>query len=362
MHCWSAPRTICSQPPAPRYASSFVPIALDATYSFGSNLTGVGVYSREILYGLAAGHPNEEFLFCYRPHRFLPSYREKLPPNAVRRLLIDTPPGDLFHALNQRVDAKARRTVCTFHDLFVMTGEYSTAEFRARFTDQARRAAERSDVIIAVSHFTAEQVRDLLGVMESQIRVIHHGVRMPAGMDDSLRENLILTVGAIQKRKNVARIVKAFEQMPAGWRLTIAGSPDGFGAAEELRAVEESPRRAEIDVPGYVSAGELESLYRRAKVFAFPSLDEGFGMPVLDAMAHGIAVITSNVSAMREVARDAAMLVDPLSADEIAAAMKRLVEDDALRMDLVRRGRERAALFTWESAVEKTWRVYDEIR
>ena len=319
------------------------------------------MYSHEMLYGLAAGHPNEEFLFCYRPHRFLPSYREKLPPNAVRRLLIDTPPGDVFHALNQRVDAKARRTVCTFHDLFVMTGEYSTREFRERFTDQAKRAAERSDVIIAVSRFTADQVRDLLGVAASRIRVVHHGVRMPPAIEDSTRENLVLTVGAIQKRKNVARLVKAFESMPAGWRLTIAGSPDGFGAAEELRAVEESPRRADIDVPGYVSADELESLYRRAKIFAFPSLDEGFGMPVLDAMAHGIAVVTSSVSAMPEVAGDAAMLVDPFDVDAIAAAMKRIGEDNGLRTDLVRRGRERAAQFSWESAVEKTWRVYHEV-
>jgi glycosyltransferase involved in cell wall biosynthesis len=339
-----------------------VPIALDASYSLGSNLTGVGVYSHEMLYGLAGSHPDEEFLFCYRPHRFLPSYREKLPPNAVRRLLIDTPPGDVFHALNQRVDAKARRTVCTFHDLFVMTGEYSTAEFRARFTEQAKHAAEMSDVIIAVSQFTADQVRDLLGVEESRIRVVHHGVRLPSSTDGFNRENLVLTVGAIQKRKNVARLVKAFEQMPQGWRLTIAGSPDGFGAAEELRAVEESPRRAEIDVAGYVSADELESLYRRAKIFAFPSLDEGFGMPVLDAMAHGVAVVTSNRSAMPEVAGDAAVLVDPFNVDEIAAAMKRLADDDGLRADFVKRRRERAAQFTWESAVEKTWRVYDEIR
>jgi len=280
----------------------------------------------------------------------------------VRRLLIDTPPGDVFHGLNQRVDVKARRTVCTFHDLFVMTGEYSTAEFRARFTEQARRAAGMSDMIVAVSQFTARQVRDLLKVPEQRIRVIHHGVRAPVAIDDSARENLILTVGAIQTRKNVARIVKAFEQMPAGWRLAIAGSPDGFGAAQELRAVDESPRRAEIDVPGYVSATELERLYARARIFAFPSLDEGFGMPVLDAMAHGVPVITSTSSAMPEVAGDAALLVDPLDVDAIAAAMRQLGEEEALRIDLARRGRDRAAQFTWESAVEKTWRVYDEIR
>src|SRR5579875_2938130 len=110
-----------------------MPIALDATYSLGRNLSGVGVSLRRILACLAAADRDETFFYCYRPHRFLRSYRERIPPNAARRLLIGAPPGDLFHALNQRVDRPARRTVSTFHDLFVLTGDYSTPEFRARF-------------------------------------------------------------------------------------------------------------------------------------------------------------------------------------------------------------------------------------
>ncbi|MEI9812862.1 MAG: hypothetical protein WDO18_09410 [Acidobacteriota bacterium] len=112
-------------------------VALDATYSIGRNLSGVGVYSRRILHGLTALHPETSFYFHYRPHRFLRSFREALPPNAHRRLLRGAPGADIFHALNQRVDARGRRTVSTFHDLFVMTGDYSTPEFRARFTEQA---------------------------------------------------------------------------------------------------------------------------------------------------------------------------------------------------------------------------------
>ncbi len=212
-------------------------IALDATYSLGRNLSGVGVYSREMLHGLAAAHPEEEFLYCYRPHRFLRSYQDKLPPNAVRRLLAGAPPGDVFHALNQRLDARARRAVTTFHDLFVITADYSTPDFRARFTAQARRAAELSDAIIAVSHFTATQVESLLGVPADRIRVVHHGVRI-APESSTAREKLVLFVGAIQRRKNIARLVKAFERLPDPWRLALAGAPDGFGAAEELRAVD----------------------------------------------------------------------------------------------------------------------------
>jgi glycosyltransferase involved in cell wall biosynthesis len=334
-----------------------VPIALDATYSLGQNLSGVGVYSREMLYGITAAHPRDEFLFCYRPHRFLPSYREKLPPNAVRRLLIDTPPGDIFHALNQRLDAKAARTVCTFHDLFVMTGEYSSPEFRDRFTQQARRAAEMSDLIVAVSHFTAGQVRDLLRVPADRIRVVHHGVKIPAPRD-TVRENLVLFVGAIQKRKNIGRLVNAFRALGPSWRLVLAGAPDGHAADEELRAAAES----NIEVPGYVSAADLDSLYRRAKIFAFPSLVDGFGMPVLEALAHGVPVVTSQGSALPEVAGDAALLVDPFDTAAIAAALVKLADDDALRAHLARLGLERAKQFTWESAVDKTWRVYSELR
>ncbi len=335
-------------------------IALDATYSLGRNLSGVGVYSREILFGLACAHREEKFLFSYRPHRFLRSFQEALPPNARRRLLRGVPRADLFHALNQRVDLRARRTVSTFHDLFVMTGEYSKPDFRSRFTAQARSAAEQSDLIIAVSRFTASQVEQLLGVEPARIRIVPHGVHLPAPREQA-RENLVLSVGAIQRRKNVARLVKAFETMPAGWSLVLAGAADGYGAAEELRAVERSPRRADISVPGYVPAASLESLYRRARIFAFPSLDEGLGMPVLEAMAHGAAVITSNRSALPEVAGEGALLVNPEDIDDIATALARLAADEVLRERLAARGLERARQFTWESAVERTWAVYREL-
>jgi glycosyltransferase involved in cell wall biosynthesis len=336
-------------------------IALDATYSLGRNLSGVGVYSREMLFGLARAHPSEKFLFCYRSHRFLRSFLDRLPSNASRRILTGEPDATLLHALNQRVDERATRTVSTFHDLFVMTGDYSTPEFRARFTEQARNAAERSDLIIAVSQFTAGQVEALLRVKKSRIRVIPHGVRMPGAIPEDRRRNLILTVGAIQKRKNIARLVQALERTPPGWRLAIAGAPDGFGAAEELHAVERSQRRSDIDVLGYVSPEELESLYTQARIFAFPSLDEGFGMPVLEAMAHGIPVIASDRSAIPEVAGGAALLVLPDDVDELGQGLRRLAEDSRLRAELARLGLERAAAFTWEAAVERTWGVYREL-
>ncbi|MEO8098832.1 MAG: glycosyltransferase family 1 protein [Acidobacteriota bacterium] len=336
-------------------------IALDATYSLGRNLSGVGVYSRKILFGLALTYPNEQFYFHYRPHRLLPSWGESLPSNAHRRLLSGAPRADLFHALNQRVDAPGKRVVSTFHDLFVMTGDYSTPEFRQRFTVQAREAAQRSDLIIAVSRFTAGQVEALLHVEPSRIRVIPHGVD-PAAASTAAREQIVLSVGAIQRRKNTARLVQAFEALPAGWKLILAGAADGFGAAEALAAVDASSRASDIEVRGYVSDQELESLYTRAAIFAFPSLDEGFGMPVLDAMARGVPVVTANRSAMPEVAGGAAVLVDPESVEAIAHALRSLAIDEASRENLAQRGRARALQFPWDAAVRNTWRVYEELR
>ncbi len=339
-------------------------IALDATYSVGRNLSGVGVYSEAILNGLANSHPDTRFLFCYRPHRFFRSFSAALAQNCRRRLLTKTwpPPADLFHGLNQRIDSpKHRRTVSTFHDLFVMSGDYSTPEFRARFTDQACGAAQRSDLIIAVSRFTARQVEQLLKVDPGRIRVIHHGCRRPSETAPAAsREPMILFVGALQRRKNVIRLVQAFEQTAPGWRLVLAGS-FGFGSEEILSGIQTSSRRADIQVLGYVSESVLQDLYQRASVFAFPSLDEGFGMPLLDAMAHGVPILTSNVSALPEVSGDAALLVDPADVTSIAAGLDRLIDDQELREELRQKGLARCREFTWEKAVEGTWKVYQEL-
>jgi glycosyltransferase involved in cell wall biosynthesis len=191
--------------------------------------------------------------------------------------------------------------------------------------------------------------------------VIPHGVHVPSQAPNATRQDLVLFVGAIQRRKNVRGLVRAFERMPASWRLTLAGAADGFGAAEELQAVESSPRRSDIDVLGYVTQAELDALYRRARIFAFPSLDEGFGMPVLEAMANSVPVITSQRSALPEVAGDAAVLVNPDDPEEIAAALVRLASDQALCDFLARRGRERALQFSWESTLARTWDVYREL-
>jgi len=339
-------------------------ISLDATYSVGENLSGVGVYSRELLRALAASHPQQPFEFCYRPHRYARSFGDLLPANCSRALLFEPVfprSRAFFHGLNQRLPGiRFRKTVSTFHDLFVLTGDYSTPEFRRRFAEQARQAAAASDAIIAVSEFTAHQVEQLLSVERARLHVVHHGANRMRPQRLVERENVVLNVGAIQKRKNIARLVEAFERTPRGWKLVLAGAA-GYGSGEILARIENSPRRVDIQALGYVSPEELAEWYARARIFAFPSLDEGFGMPVLEAMAAGTPVVAANRAALPEICGDAALLVDPEDVDAIHAALEQLMRDEAVAAELARRGLARAEQFTWEQAAVETWNVYQRV-
>lgn len=354
-------------------------IALDATLSTGEQLSGVGVYSRELMRELARLHPEAGWTWSYRSQRWRAALSEAaLPPSGVRRRPLFenwTPAADLFHGLGQRLPAafdrqpRHTRTVATFHDLFVMTSTgYSTPEFRERFTRQAHEAARRADAIIAVSRFTASQVESLLGVEPARIHVVHHGVRPLASASEAIvqREPVILSVGALQVRKNTLGLLRAFERLPgaaissSGWRLILAGAR-GYGAEELVAEIERSPRRAAIELPGWVDDAALARLYARASIFAFPSLDEGFGIPILEAMAAGLPVLISKTSSLPEVAGGAAMEVEPGDIGALEDALRRLIEDEALRADLTRRGIARAAGFSWEKCARSTWQVYQAL-
>jgi glycosyltransferase involved in cell wall biosynthesis len=260
--------------------------------------------------------------------------------------------------------------VTTIHDLFVMTADYSTPEFRRRFTLLAQDAAERSDHIIAVSEYTADKVAKLLFVPRDRISVIHHGVdRIPAIAEDELadfrrRHDLqtpfILHVGAIQKRKNVERLIEAFERIEGPTRLVLAGG-NGYGAERILKRIETSSSAPRIRRLGYVDRPTLERLYRTASVLAFPSLDEGFGLPVLEAMSAGLPVVTSNRAALAEVAGDAALLVNPEDSHELRVAIEEALEDGAIRRRLIGAGLRREGEFNWMKAAHETMQIYRRV-
>ncbi len=353
-------------------------IALDASYGLGPEPSGVAVYCRNLVGELARAHPEAGFLLGYRSNRLTRAFREPNPaPNCTRVVLEGAATrlwarrADLFHALNQRLPkTRFTRTVVTFHDLFVMTGHYSTPEYRHKFQELAKDAAERADHVIAVSDFTAAETTRLLGYPRELITTVHHGVAPARELDreelaafrrkHGLEGPFLLHVGAIQARKNCERLVEAFERLPGEPLLVFAGGA-GFEADRAFARIDLSPARERIRSLGYVDTETREKLYRTAAALAFPSLDEGFGLPVLEAMAAGLPVLTSNRSALPEAAGDAALLVDPVQVDEIAAGLQRLLADEELRSSMRAKGLARAAELSWSRAAERTWCVYERV-
>lgn len=353
-------------------------IGLDASYSIDRQPSGVGVYSQNLIAELAALHTEHRWTLCYRANRYLRSLRLSKPgPNCTRALMESATLSllasrlDLFHGLNQRLpERRFQRTVTTFHDLFVMTSEYSTDEYRTRFGGLARQAAERSDKIIAVSSFTADQTAELLEYPRQQIKVVPHGVsELPDFSADelasfrsqhSLERPFLLNVGAVQERKNISRLVEAFETLQPDLTLVLAGGA-GYGIEQIQSRIEASAARDRIVQMGYVDTDTKAKLYRAAHALAFPSLNEGFGIPILEAMSVGLPVLTSDCSSMPEVAGAAAVLIDPTDPAAIADGLRRVIEDETLRTSLRERGLARVREFTWMRAAQSVLGVYEEL-
>jgi len=234
------------------------------------------------------------------------------------------------------------------------------------------RIARRADRVIAISQASARDIERHLRVPPERIDVIPLGYARTPGTpptpESELRARLgvgdgpiVLNVGAKKVHKNQIRLVEALprirEAVP-GASLVLAGAATPYES--ELRAAADRLGvGAAVALPGYVSSSDLEGLYAAASSFAFPSLNEGFGLPLLEAMGHDLPIVTSSVSSLPEVAGDAALLVDPMSVDELAGALARVLSDAELRDRLVAAGRRRLEAFSWRHTAEETlatWR------
>jgi glycosyltransferase involved in cell wall biosynthesis len=226
--------------------------------------------------------------------------------------------------------------------------------------------------VIAVSRAMVPELVEHYAVPEERISVTHLGVderwfeREPDARIAALRQRYhldrryLLFVGTLQPRKNVARILAAFERLPPSFRaevqLVIAGRA-GWQIDELVTALRTAGNEGRVRWLDYVPAADLRSLYQGAAAFVFPSLHEGFGLPVLEAFASGVPVVCSNVTSLPEVAGDAALQVDPTDVAGLASAMEALVSDDALAQRMRERGRDRAREFTWDRCAEGTLAV-----
>ena len=239
------------------------------------------------------------------------------------------------------------------------------------FGKSAPLAARQARRIITLSRHSARDIARLLRVPLDKIAVVpaaprdvFHRAPDPRAVADVQRRygRFLLCVGVLAPQKNLERVLRAFAQVRDGaTQLVLAGRPAGAYADVILR-----PLARELDVERRVVFADapddetLRTLYHAAVALVYPSLGEGFGLPLVEAMACGCPVLTSNVSSLPEVAGDAALLVDPRDVAAVAGALERLLDAPALRADLVARGRARAALFTWDEAARQTLWCYDE--
>lgn len=265
-------------------------------------------------------------------------------------------------------------SVVTVHDLAFMRWPEQVPRRRQRYlARELRGSLERADRIIAVSAATKTDLVEMCDVDPDRVVITPLGVdaRFRPVVDaslDAFREDqgivrrFILSVGTLEPRKNLPALLRAFASLTREipHDLILIGA-EGWLTDEIYRSLQTPELAGRVRLTGFVEDEDLPCWYSAADCFAFPSLYEGFGLPVLEAMACGVPVVTSNVSSLPEVAGEAALLVDPSDEAQIAAGIRQVVTEPRIADSLRRRGRERAAGFTWERTAMLTAAVYREV-
>ena len=268
--------------------------------------------------------------------------------------------------------------VATIHDLaFEHLPETFTRRGSLQLKLTVRRTARRAARIATVSEYSRQDLLRTYRLAPEKVVTTYNGIEphftaQPRAADEAaqvrqrfgIARGFLLAVGSLQPRKNLERLIRTYarlrrEQPGFAPQLVIVGRK--LWLAESIFAeVSRQPWASDVILTGYVSDDDLPALYRTASAFVYPSLFEGFGLPPLEAMACGTPVITSNISSLPEVAGSAALLVDPLNEQELAAALQRILNDQPLRARLRAEGVRQAAKFTWRDAAEKTLQLYRE--
>ncbi|MEM7533311.1 MAG: glycosyltransferase family 1 protein [Chloroflexota bacterium] len=307
------------------------------------------------------------------------AWEQTILPQQLRRIK-----ADVVHGLVNILPLSTQLpSVVTVHDLsFIRMPEKFPRLKRTYLTRLCRASTHKATRIIAVSQQTADDVMQFMDIPHTKIEVVYHGVDTHFIPNDvnlvgfraekNLPERFLLYLGTLEPRKNLSLLVKAF----ATWRtqlsqdsihqevkLVLAGAK-GWFYAEIFELVQALGLAEFVLFPGYIAAQELPNWYRAAEGFVYPSLFEGFGMPLLEAMACGTPVLCSDASSVGEVARGYALLFDPYAQDPEAALVEKLkpfIEDSTLRQELCVLGLKRASEFSWQQTAEETVRMYEAV-
>ncbi|GEQ18858.1 glycosyltransferase family 4 protein [Clostridium butyricum] len=297
----------------------------------------------------------------------------KIPINYNRLFHSDA---DIYHFFNFIVPPRINgKVITTIHDMtYILYPETMDKRNLKRITDDIDYSVDRSDKIITVSESSKRDIIRYLNVPEEKIEVVYNGVeydrfaksnnsqdKLKVMKKYNLPQNYILYMGTLEPRKNIESIVRAYSVLKKNYnheiKLVIAGKK-GWLFENIFNLVENLKLQDDVIFTDYVDEIDKAAIYQMAKLFIFPSIYEGFGIPVLEAMAASVPVITSNVSSLPEVAGDAAILVEPKDVNSIAKNMHKILSNNDLRDKLICKGHIQAKKFTWEASAEKLYKIY----
>ncbi|MCL2097416.1 MAG: glycosyltransferase family 4 protein [Bacteroidales bacterium] len=369
-------------------------IGFDAKRAF-KNFTGLGNYSRSTIAILADYYPAHQYYLYttpYKSHPLLnfadkenmrirrPAGRFKCWPSLWRYYglggNLSSDRVDLFHGLAAELPAdlpEKIRSVVTIHDLiFLRYPEYYTFIDRKIYTCKYRSACRRADLIIAISEQTKQDIMEFFGIDEQKIRVVYQGCdpQFYTQADDDaksrvkelyrLPDNYVLYVGTIEQRKNLLSLVKAMELLPPSLKLVAAGKPTSY-----FHTVQEYIRQRRLEdricFQHQVKFADLPAIYQQAQAVCYPSLFEGFGIPLLEALNSRVPLVASNCSSLPEAGGPDSLYVNPLDHEAIAEALRKAIEDETTRRQMIEVGIKFAANFREERVAKNLWKVYQEL-
>lgn len=374
-----------------------VRIGMDAKV-LTARASGIGRYATNLIRALvpllaAGARPCDLVLFTGPQtsrallHTLPGKYQEQhcTTQSSLLRALLSIPRGitrhqvDVFHGLDHvgiPLFAKRCRYVLTVHDVIpLLFPQFFTRKHRLVVRAGLARVAQQADMVIVPSLAVQDDVQQHLRLAPERVTVIPEGCEArfqprtdPAQLQRvrhtyALPAEYVLFVGTLEPRKNITTLLHAFARVHhesvalSQLHLVLAGAP-GWHAQELRRTVHDLGLTHVVHFPGFIDDDDLPALYHGALCFVFPSLYEGFGLPLLEAMRCGVPVITANTSAMPEVVGQAAVLIDPRDVDGLAAAIATVADDSALRAALRQQGLVQAQRFSWEDAAKRTLDAY----
>ena len=373
-------------------------IAIDYTPAYEQG-AGIGRYVRELVSALTqqdqqtayrlfvAGASSTQDLptfpanYQWQTTRLSPKWLARLWhrlhfPLHIERFIGDV---DLYHATDFVLPPthKSTKTILTVHDLsFVRVPETASPSLRQYLNQVVPKSVEKATHILADSQATKDDLIELYGTPESKITVLLSGVQdnyqpiVDRQKLTNIREKYsipnhpyLFSVGTVQPRKNYSRIIQALAQLRQhGYDLSliIAGGK-GWLEDEMYQTIKQTQMSEYVHLIGFVDDADLPALYTSAEVTIFPSLYEGFGFPVLESMACGTPVVTSNVSSLPEVGGDVALLVNPTKVDEITQAIQKILDDPDHYQNLSQRGLEHIKKFSWANSAKQLKQIYDTV-